>query len=53
MVQNLRSRLSQAAAYPGLGIFTRSSFRMHDIDKHRRSEQEHTGKPQKSMRAEW
>ena len=29
MVQNLRSRLSQAAAYPGLGVYTRinSSFR--------------------------
>ena len=23
MVQNLRSRLSQAAAYPGLGVYTR------------------------------
>ena len=30
MVQNLRSRLSQAAAYPGLGVYTRinSSFRV-------------------------
>ena len=30
MVQNLRSRLSQAAVYPGLGIYTRinSSFRV-------------------------
>ena len=29
MVQNPRSRLSQAAAYPGLGVYTRinSSFR--------------------------
>ena len=30
LVQNLRSRLSQAAAYPGLGVYTRinSSFRV-------------------------
>ena len=30
MVQNLRSRLSQAAAYPDLGVYTRinSSFRV-------------------------
>ena len=29
MVQNIRSRLSQAAAYPGRGVYTRvnSSFR--------------------------
>ena len=30
MAQNLRSQLSQAAAYPGLGVYTRisSSFRV-------------------------